>query len=667
VPRALALTHTVVNGLFWIFGIGLSVYLAAACFGFISNSSEHYSNFIFGVVGMSGFVTINGMIDERLSGAKSNDRWFWPRFSTAVIGTLLALGSSGYVRWHAVRLETIQPFFPPFDFNVGLVFLGSILLLNWFHWGGLLTIMIVASVIYFFYGSHIPYQLLATPQYDPEFVMNYMGLGTNEGLFWFAREAADSMWFLVLFAGALFAIGSLRMVLEVGKAAGNRFVGGAAFPAIIGSGIVASIMGTAVANVVLSGRLTIPMMKEKGYSAPMAGAIEATAGTAGQIMPPVLGLAAFIIAALLNKPYVEIALAALIPGLLYMTGVTAGVLVYARRNRLPVLNEAVDMALILRQLPAFLISFCIVMYMLIAYYSPSLAGLVGMVVALILGLFQGRDRLRLRDLAPAFKDALAMAAILSLLLIAIGPLGQAFLTTNLANRLGTIAILLLPDSQIMMLLGAALLALVLGLGLPTPVAYIVTALALVPFLQQLGVAALLAHFFVFYFAVYSALTPPVAVASLAAAKIAEADLKKTTWESQKLMLTTFVIPFAFVYYPSLMSFPNLTWDVLIPIVTCLLLQWTVAITCYGYFLRDQSRAERWFWGMISFLGYVALCGGGITANIVFGLLMLSMTMYVYLTRENGPRIARRPVLERTALRPVEAERPLAVPTRERFE
>ena len=288
--------------------------------------------------------------------------------------------------------------------------------------------------------------------------------------------------------------------------------------------------------------------------------------------------------------------------------------------------------------------------MLISYYSPSLAGLIGMIVALILGLFQGRDRLRLRDLAPAFKDALAMAAVLSLLLIAIGPLGQAFLTTNLANRLGTVAILLLPDSQILMLLGAALLALVLGLGLPTPVAYIVTALALVPFLQQLGVDALMAHFFVFYFAVYSALTPPVAVASLAAAKIADADLNETTWESQKLMLTTFVIPFAFVYYPSLMSFPNLKWEVLIPIVTCLVLQWTVAITCYGYFLRDQTRVERWLWGAISFLGYAALCGGGIYTNIVFGLLMLAMTMYAYLTRENGPRIARRPVLERKAVK-----------------
>jgi TRAP-type uncharacterized transport system fused permease subunit len=400
----------------------------------------------------------------------------------------------------------------------------------------------------------------------------------------------------------------------------------------------------------------------------MAGAIEATAGTAGQIMPPVLGLAAFIIAALLNKPYVEIALAALIPGLLYMTGVTAGVLVYARRSRLPVLNESVDTALILRLLPAFLISFCIVMYMLISYYSPSLAGLIGMVVALVLGLFQGRDRLRLRSLVPAFRDAIGMAAVLSLLLIAIGPLGQAFLTTNLANRLGTVAILALPDSQILMLFGAAILALILGLGLPTPVAYIVTALALVPFLQQLGVVALMAHFFVFYFSVYSALTPPVAVASLAAAKIADADLNETTWESQKLMLTTFVIPFAFVYHPSLMSFPNLTWDVVTPLVTCLLLQWTVAITCYGYFLRDQTRLERWLWGGISLLGYAALCGGGVAVTIVFGMAMACLAAYVYLTRESGPRIVRQlKVPVPAAARPAQKPATPAMPTHGQFE
>lgn len=633
------------NALFWVFGLGLSVYLAGTATGLIrmASSSIYYATFMFAVMSMSGFITLHELAERKLHGPQSNDVLFWVKFSLAWVGTIGAIASAGYVRLNAIHLETTQPFFSPFEFRIGLVLVASVLILNWFHWGSLLTGIIGLSVIYFFYGYLIPYPLLTTPQYDPEFVMNYLGLGTNEGLFWFMREAADSIWFLVIFAGALFAVGTLRMVIEVGKAGGNRVAGGAAFPAIIGSGIVAAIMGTAVSNVVLTGRFTIPMMKSKGYSAPMAGAIEATAGTAGQIMPPVLGLAAFIIAALLNIPYVDIALAAVIPGLLYMTGVTSGVLVYAWRNRLPKLNDPVDVKLILRLAPTFLISFIAVMYMLLGYYTPSYAGLVGSVIALTLGLFQGRYRPKWPEVVSAFRDALSMAAILSLLLIAIGPLGQVFLTTNLSNRLGTILILILPNSELLLLVGAAILALILGMGLPTPVAYIVVALALVPFLQQLGVDPLMAHFFVFYFACYSALTPPVAVAALAAAKIAKAGFLETARDAMKLMLTTFVIPFAFVYYPSLMSFPHLKWEVLVPIITCLLLQWTVSVTCYGYFRRDLGAFERTIFGVISFAGYGALCDRGIYSNLLFGAMLLAMVVYMVLSGKTSHRAATVPV------------------------
>ena len=641
--RLLILTSRCTNALFWAFGLALSVYLAGSASGLIrvGSSSEHYSTFMFGVLSMSGFITLHELAEQQLKDSQSAGRLYWVRFGVALIGTMSAIGSSGYVRLNAVHLEITQPFFNAFDFNVGLVLVISVLILNWFHWGSLLTGIIALSVIYFFYGYLIPYPLLTTPRYDPEFVMNYLGLGTNEGLFLFLREAADSIWFLVIFAGALFAVGTLRMVIEIGKAAGNRVAGGAAFPAIIGSGIVAAIMGTAVSNVVLTGRFTIPMMKSKGYSAPMAGAIEATAGTAGQIMPPVLGLAAFIIAALLNMPYVDIALAAVIPGLLYMTGVTSGVIVYARRNRLPKLSEDVDVRLIMRLAPSFLVSFIVVMYMLLSYYTPSYAGLMGTVIALSLGLFQGIYRPRWPEVVSAFRDALSMAAILSLLLIAIGPLGQVFLTTNLSNRLGTILILVLPNSELLLLIGAAVLALILGMGLPTPVAYIVVALALVPFLQQLGVDPLMAHFFVFYFACYSALTPPVAVAALAAAKIAQAGFLETARDAMKLMLTTFVIPFAFVYYPSLLGFPHLQWEVLVPIVTCLLLQWTVSVTCYGYFRRDLTTIERWLFGIVSVAGYGALCDRGIYSNLLFGAMLLAMSIYIFLTSERAAPVPRR--------------------------
>lgn len=666
--RLLRLTSIGGNALFWVFGLGLSAYLAGTATGVvrISASSIHYSTFLFAVLSMSGFITLHELADRKLHDPHLRE-FYWAKFALAWIATIAAIASSGYVRLHAVHLETTQPFFSNVEFTVGLVLVVSVLILNWFHWGALLTSIIGISVVYFFYGHLIPNRLLMTPEYDPDFVMNYLGLGTNEGMFWFLREAADSIWFLVIFAGALFAVGTLQMVVEVGKAGGNRISGGAAFPAIIGSGIVAAIMGTAVSNVVLTGRFTIPMMKSKGYSASMAGAIEATAGTAGQIMPPVLGLAAFIIAALLNIPYIDIALAAVIPGLLYMTGVTSGVLVYAWRNRLPKLTEPVDVKLILRLAPTFLISFIAVMYMLLAYYTPSYAGLVGAVIALTLGLFQGRYRPKWPQVVSAFRDALSMAAILALLLIAIGPLGQVFLTTNLSNRLGTILILVLPNSELLLLIGAAVLAIILGMGLPTPVAYIVVALALVPFLQQLGVNPLMAHFFVFYFACYSALTPPVAVAALAAAKIAKAGFLETARDAMKLMLTTFVIPFAFVYYPSLMGFPHLTWDVLVPIITCLLLQWTVSIACYGYFRRDLTGVERAIFGVISLAGYAALCDRGIYSNLLFGAMLVAMASYVMLSHKRVMRA--HPAMARTSkhAKPAPALKNEELPIEGRFE
>ena len=622
------------NALFWAFGIALSVYLAGTATGLIrmSSSSQHYATFMFGVVSMSGFITLHELAERRLHNPAQAGRFFWVRFAIACIATVMAFASSGYVRVYAIHLEISQPFFSAFDFYVGLVLVISVLLLNWFHWGTLLTTIIGLSVVYFFYGYLIPYPLLTTPQYDPEFVMNYLGLGTNDGLFWFLREAADSIWFLVIFAGALFAVGTLRMVVEIGKAGGNRVAGGAAFPAIIGSGIVASIMGTAVSNVVLTGRFTIPMMKSKGYSAPMAGAIEATAGTAGQIMPPVLGLAAFIIAALLNMPYVDIALAAVIPGLLYMTGVTSGVLVYARRHRLPKAERA-------RRHAA----------------DPAAGADVSRLVrrrhvhaALLLhAVLRGSDGLDHRARpsacfrAPIGRGGRRCSALSATrcrwrqfcryCLSRSAHSGQVFLTTNLSNRLGTILILVLPNSELLLLIGAAILALILGMGLPTPVAYIVVALALVPFLQQLGVDPLMAHFFVFYFACYSALTPPVAVAALAAAKIAKAGFLETARDAMKLMLTTFVIPFAFVYYPSLMSFPHLKWEVLVPIITCLLLQWTVSVTCYGYFRRDLGTVERTLFAVISVAGYGALCDRGIYSNLLFGAMLLAMSVYIFLS------------------------------------
>jgi TRAP transporter 4TM/12TM fusion protein len=558
-------------------------------------------------------VALRSLADERLTGGRVP--WLRVRLVFALTALVLSTVAMGYVRVHADELEARLGQFTDVDMFFGWMMVVSILMLNALHWGWLLTTIVALSIVYFFFGYLVPNPLLMTPEYEVKFVMNYLGLGTTQGFYMLANDAADNIYFLVIYAAVLFGLGMLKMMLEVGKVMGNRVPGGAAGPAVVGSGIVAAIMGTAVSNVVMTGRLTIPMMIRYGYSPSMAGAIEATASTAGQIMPPVLGLAAFIIASFLNIPYVDVALAAVIPGLLYMVGVSIGIYVYAKRKGLPKLQETVDVALILRMLPAFVASFAVVLWMLVHYYSPSLAGLWGVLVAVVIGLAtQGSYRPSWREFFAAIDEGFHLVAAISLLLIAIGPLGQVFLTTGLSGRLGAFLITVLPNVQIMLLVGAMIAALILGMGLPTPVAYLIVALALVPFMQQIGLRPLQAHFFVFYFAVFSTLTPPVAVSVFAAAKLSGAGFMATAADSMKLALTTFIIPFAFVFAPELMAFPNVTWAVLREIGEIVLIQWLASVAAYGYALRPLGAGERWLFGVAAAIGFVAMTIGESAAH-----------------------------------------------------
>ena len=622
-----------VNAAFLCIGTLLTLYVVVATFGWIRNSSQHYTNFVLATLTMAGLLIVRNLLDEKSGGTT---RPFWrTRLAGGVAALIVVTGGALYLRVHAVHLESVQPFFDERDFYVGLILLIGVLVVTLYHWGWLLTSLIIIAILYFFFGHHIENPYLTHPEFDANFVMNYMGLGLTDGMFWLAQLAADQIYFLVIFAAMLLGIGMLRMVIEVGKLTGNHVRGGASFPAIIGSGIVASVMGQAVSNVVLTGRLTIPMMKGHGYRAEMAGAIEAVASTSGQIMPPILGLAGFIIAARLNVAYIEVALSALVPALLFLSGLAISVLVAAYRERLPVLGDPIDPEAIRRLLPTFLVSFAVVLFLLVIYYSPAFAGLAGILVALAMVPLQGRFRPKWKALRNAFEDGLNIVTLLSLLLIAIGPLAQTFLTTALASRLGIVMTRILPDSQLLMLGVAMVVSLLLGMGLPTPVAYIVVSLTLVPFLQQIGIEALLAHFFVFYFAVFSTLTPPVAVSALAAAKLSGATFFATARDAMKLMLTCFIIPFGFVYHPELMSFPHLTWDVVPPVLLLVALQVTTAVLCYGHLFRDLSAGERSVFGLATLAGFAGLVSGDPIALGAFVALAAGSGLRLFVTRGRG--------------------------------
>ena len=593
--------RSVIHFLFVTTGVLLSGSIAVALFGYIRSSPAHYSSFVLGVVIMSGLLGLRNLLDEHLKDDKGE--YFYVRCVVALSGFILATAGAVYIRCNVSRLEVIQPFFDNIDVAYGLIFTIGILLLTLLHWGIILSSIVTLAIIYFFYGHHIDNVLFTHPPYQTGFVMNYIGLGTTQGFFLLTQLAADSIYFLLIYASVLISIGALQMALELGKVSGKKIAGGAAYPAILGSGVVASVMGQAVSNVILTGRFTIPMMKKHGYSASMAGAIEAVASTAGQIMPPILGLAGFLIAALLNISYIKVAGAALLPALLFLIGIIISVSLYARRQRIPKLTEDFDAVRVLRIAPTFVGSFAVVLVMLLMHYSPSIAGLCGIASALGLAMFQGKYRPTTKKVFSALEEGLALVTLLSLLIIAIGPLGQTMITTNLSGRLGSVLVDILPDAPLLLLVGAMFITLLLGMGLPTPVAYVVTALAVVPFLQQLGFPAFQSHFFVFYFAVFSTLTLPIAVGVLAAAKLAGSRFIRTAIDALKLTVPVFLIPFAVIYKPELSMVEQWTWRTPLLFVALVLIQAGIAA---GIFSPDPGHSRpvwRVFLLLVSLAGF----------------------------------------------------------------
>jgi TRAP-type uncharacterized transport system fused permease subunit len=257
-------------------------------------------------------------------------------------------------------------------------------------------------------------------------------------------------------------------------------------------------------------------------------------------------------------------------------------------------------------LPSFVIPVAVVVVLLLSFYSPSYAGVFGTAAVLLLAPFQGRFRPRLADFRQALHDGFEVTIQLCLLLIAIGPLAQTFVTTNLAGRASSLLVHVMPDNALVILVGAMVLVLLLGMGLPTPAAYLLVALTLGHFLQQQGVEPIPAHFFIQYFAVFSAVTPPVALASLAGAKIAQASFVGTSIESLKLVFPAFFVPFAFIYHPALLAFPQVSWALLLAMIGVVIVQWNASVALYGHFLRPLGWFPRVGFGAAAAIGVLYL-------------------------------------------------------------
>ena len=422
----------------------------------------------------------------------------------------------------------------------------------------------------------------------------YLYLDAN-GIFGQALQVGASIVVVfVIFGEVLYVVGGAEFLSDFSLSLMGRFRGGQAKIAIVSSSLFGNISGSAVANVVVDGAFTIPMMKKAGYPAPVAAAVEAVASTGGQIMPPVMGAAAFLIAEYLQIPYASVALAALVPAVLYYVALFIQVDLLAARNGIHGLpsNELPRLLPVLKRSATF-VGPLVVLIVLMFFLNrrPEEAGLTAALAALIIGYLTpgvkiGRQEL-LKILTNSGRGMLEIAAITGLAGVVIGVLQLTGLGFTLTLTLLNIG----QSNALLLLVLTAIVSIILGMGMPTTAVYVLLAVLVAPGLAKLGILPIAAHLFIFYFGMLSMVTPPVCMASYAAASIGKTDPVKTGWQAMRLCSIAYIVPFLFVFSPSLLLVGH-WYEVTLSVVTAIIGAILLGVGIVGYLFRPIGWVKR---------------------------------------------------------------------------
>lgn len=482
--------------------------------------------------------------------------------------------------------------------------------------------LVILSLIFLLYGligRSLP-GILMHRGYNWRALINHIFINT-EGIYGTSVDVAASYIFLfILFGTIMNKCGMGRFFNDLALAFAGSSKGGPAKVAVIASGFLGSINGSAVANVVTTGTFTIPLMKKTGYSKEFAGAVESSASVGGQLLPPVMGAAAFIMAEMLGIKYGVIVISATIPALLYYLGIMVQVQLRAEKlnlegvpkEQLPKLGD------VMRERGHLLIPIAFLLYMLLFSGSTVIFSAFWAIVATIV-VSQARKttRMTLRQLLDAFSEGtiatVSVAIACAVVGIIIGVVSLTGFGLNMAN-----AIIQLGRSNLMLTLVLTMVTcMILGMGLPSIPAYLITATMAAPALVKLGIPALAAHMFVFYFAMFANITPPVALASFAAAGLSGGDPMKTGLQSVKLSLAGFIVPYFFIYNTSLLLLDTTPLVAIRVTITAIIGVTMIGMATEGYLFTDLN----WLLRIVTFIGAILL----ITANPiqdVFGIVIL---------------------------------------------
>ena len=483
-----------------------------------------------------------------------------------------------------------------------------------------MVIVVLCFLAYAFLGPYLP-GALAHRGLSPEQLVSHLYF-TTEGIFGIPLGVSATFIFLfILFGAYLESTGLGHFFIDLANALAGWARGGPAKVAVLSSGLMGTVSGSSVANVAGTGAFTIPMMKKLGYKKDFAGAVEAAASTGGQLMPPVMGAAAFLMAEFVGVPYLDIVKAAAIPALLYFTGIWLGVHFEARRDKLEGIprSQLPQISKILRERGHLALPLIAIVYLLVTGFTPMRAALWAIILSIVASALRKSTRMRFKDILQGLemgaRGALGVLVACAAAGIIIGVVTKTGVGLKLASALlGMAGGMLLPTMFFTMIT-----SIILGMGVPTTANYVITSTIAAPALVQMGVPILAAHMFVFYFGIIADVTPPVALAAYAGAAISGGNPLKTGVNASKLAIAAFIIPYIFVFSPQLLMIDASVESLIIVAITSLIGMVGLSSSMIGYLIGKLS----WFDRLVMFVGGILMISPGLVTDIA-GFVMMAV-------------------------------------------
>lgn len=541
------------------------------------------------------------------------------------IFSVLTTCSIGYLILHFQALAESAGRYETFDVCMGAITIVMVMEACRRVVGNTLPIMSIIMIAYGYYG-HLLSGPLMHGGFSLKRIIAQLTLTTG-GIYGQILGVSSTYIYLFILFGAFLAVTGMSSVFnDIAIAVAGGLRGGPAKVSILASGLMGSISGSTTANVVTTGTFTIPLMKKIGYKDYFAGSVEAAASAGGQIMPPVMGSAAFLIADSLAVPYASILRAALIPAILYYFSLWVMIDFRARKDNIAGLKreELPSLKKTFLERGHLLIPLIAIIYLLVAGYTATYAALLGIIISIISSFLRKSTYIKPRELLTAMQKGATSALPVAIACAIIGIMIGIVSLTGAILAVGNAIFSLSGEILIVSLVLTMLVSLVLGMGLPTTACYVLTSTVAAPVLIKYGISPLQANLFVFYFGILSTITPPVAAGAYAAAGIAGASPTKTGWAGIRLAVAGFIIPFMFIYSPELLLPPGITAFVAIRvIITSIIGVICLALAVEGFYKRKLYIWER----LLSIVAAFLLIDSGILTDVI-GIVIFAILVFI---------------------------------------